>query len=78
MMTDGGGVRTWSTLLILRNLMAEIALAEYVLADAVSHSPPQPLGVPGDWIPRAHKNETSLNYHPFHYFDYIAGASTGG
>lgn len=78
MVKDGGGVRTYSTLLILRDLMAEIALAEFNLADEVSNSAPQPLGVPGDWIPRAYKNETSLNYHPCYYFDYIAGASTGG
>lgn len=58
--------------------MAEIAFAEYHLADAVLHSDPQPLGVPGDWFPRAYKTESSLNYHPCHYFDYIAGASTGG
>jgi hypothetical protein len=77
-MKDGGGVRTWSTLLILRHLMAEIALAEYLLADDVSDSPSQPLGVSGNWIPRAYKNETALNYHPCYYFDYIAGASTGG
>lgn len=77
-MKDGGGVRTYSTLLILRHLMAEIALAEYKLADEVTNSAPQISGEAGDWIPKAYKNETSQNYHPCNYFDYIAGASTGG
>ena len=77
-MKDGGGVRTYSTLLILRELMAEIALAEYYLADEVLSAAPQPLEIPGDWIPRAYKNETFLSYLPCQYFDYIAGTSTGG
>lgn len=77
-MKDGGGIRTYSSLLILRHIMAEIALAEYKLADQASDSAPQRLAEAGDWIPKAYKSETFQHYHPCHYFDYIGGASTGG
>lgn len=77
-MKDGGGVRTYSTLLILRHLMSEIALAEYNLAEQASDSALQRPEAAGDWIPKAYKSETVQNHHPCYYFDYIAGASTGG
>lgn len=58
--------------------MAEVALAEYKLADEVADSAPQLSGEAGDWIPKAYKNETFQNYHPCFYFDYITGTFTGG
>ena len=58
--------------------MSEIALAEYKLADQASDSASQRSGGAEDWIPKAYKSETFQNYHPCYYFDYIAGASTGG
>lgn len=58
--------------------MAEIALAEYLLAKENPTPTPQLFGSKGDWIPKAYKQETFLNYQPCDYFDYIAGASTGG
>lgn len=58
--------------------MSEIALAEYNLADQAPDSVPQRPAEAGDWIPKAYKSETVQHYHPCYYFDYIAGASTGG
>ncbi|OCL14592.1 FabD/lysophospholipase-like protein, partial [Glonium stellatum] len=48
---DGGGIRAYSSLLILHNLMKEVAALEH---------------------------EETTEFLPCHYFDYVAGTSTGG
>lgn len=65
--TDGGGIRGYSSLLILKQLMHEIAECERRLQR--EEGP-----VPGS--DRSNFNEDELL--PCHYFDYIYGTSTGG
>jgi hypothetical protein len=65
--TDGGGIRGYSSLLILKQLMHEIAECEQRLQK--EEGP-----VPGS--SRQEFNENELL--PCHYFDYMYGTSTGG
>lgn len=65
--TDGGGIRGYSSLLILKQLMHEIAECERRLQ--LEEGP-----VPGS--ERSDFNEDQLL--PCHYFDYMYGTSTGG
>jgi hypothetical protein len=65
--TDGGGIRGYSSLLIVQQLMKEIAACEIRLQD--SEGP-----VPGST--RKEFNEAELL--PCHSFDYMYGTSTGG
>ncbi len=65
--TDGGGIRGYSSLLILKQLMDEIAECERRLQRELGP-------VPGST--RTEFNEDDLL--PCHYFDYIYGTSTGG
>lgn len=64
---DGGGIRGYSSLLIVQRLMHEVALCERRLQD--EEGP-----VPGS--DRRHFDENELL--PCHYFDYMYGTSTGG
>ncbi|KAF8537718.1 hypothetical protein BDD12DRAFT_717299, partial [Trichophaea hybrida] len=60
---DGGGIRGYSSLLILKRIMqriAEIERADNCLSTAGMASPSQQLPL------------------PCHYFDYVFGSSTGG
>ncbi|KAL9118353.1 MAG: hypothetical protein Q9187_005102 [Circinaria calcarea] len=93
---DGGGVRGYSSLLILQALMEEIARLEQEQPLAPSSVSPleprvrttvmrQPSHRAGTVLreeifalPAPRRHQTLSNYLPCHYFDYIAGTSTGG
>lgn len=72
---DGGGIRGYSSLIILRALMSEIAQIEQTTepqAISSAHTPRiDPDKIP-DYVLRKGQ------YLPCHYFDYIAGTSVGG
>lgn len=110
LVADGGGIRGYSTLLILKDLMAKIAEEEQRISPAASSSAfPYTLnsGRQDDTSqrtslstsPRSTTASVQLNssptpvhpthsasvntsrssqFLPCHYFDYIAGTSTGG
>lgn len=64
---DGGGIRGYSSLLILKQLMHEVAECERRLQKELG---------PVDGSERRDFNEDELL--PCHYFDYMYGTSTGG
>lgn len=72
---DGGGIRGYSSLIILRALMNEIALVEQTLephALSSAHTDRiDPDIIPDEVLRKG-------QYLPCHYFDYIAGTSVGG
>ncbi|AEO64088.1 1e61e135-7bb5-4506-85fe-6b40823d76de [Thermothielavioides terrestris] len=72
---DGGGIRGYSSLIVLRALMREIARIEQSLeprASASTHTTQIPRHeIPDDVFKDG-------QYLPCHYFDYIAGTSVGG
>jgi len=72
---DGGGIKGYSSLIILRVLMQEIASIEQSL-EPHAHSSAHTERIPSDTIP----DHVLRNgqYLPCHYFDYIAGTSVGG
>ena len=78
---DGGGIRGYSTLLILQELMNYIEKYERESDSGAISSAYSPLV---DCLPEqnlaASPNERrpTLGYLPCHYFDYVGGASTGG
>ena len=84
---DGGGIRGYSALLILQELMRVIKTLETSHRDGAAESSYHPLpwnplyatdsrtGVQAD--PGSRRAE-SAKWLPCHYFDYIAGTSTGG
>lgn len=75
---DGGGVRTYSALLILRQLMEDVAYIESAFARGDYEAIPQPLNFRRFQNPALNARSASANYRPCQYFDYIAGASAGG
>jgi hypothetical protein len=79
---DGGGIWGYSSLLILAKLMREIRDLEMALIPAARTSSDSPL-IEGPISPRATERSSLTSSHthdflPCHYFDYIAGTSTGG
>ncbi|KAH6640517.1 patatin-like phospholipase-domain-containing protein [Chaetomium tenue] len=72
---DGGGIRGYSSLIVLRALMQEIERIEQTLEPRASAST-QTDRIPREQIPDDVFREGQ--YLPCHYFDYIAGTSVGG
>ncbi|KAM0199319.1 hypothetical protein ACHAPQ_011244 [Fusarium lateritium] len=78
--TDGGGVRGYASLLVLKRIMTEIRQIERNHEDPARKSSYYP------WMGEREKNANEDNpesgrvdeYLPCHYFDYVAGTSTGG
>ncbi|KAK4207027.1 calcium-independent phospholipase A2-gamma [Rhypophila decipiens] len=74
---DGGGVRGYSSLLILKRIMEEIKRIELEHDPAAKSS--AYYGWQGPQSPDGGDPPTSDGvYLPCHYFDYMAGTSTGG
>ena len=72
---DGGGIRGYSSLIILRTLMKEIARIETAHEKPAMSSAETP-NIPSDAIPAEVLRKGS--YLPCHYFDYVAGTGFGG
>jgi hypothetical protein len=71
--SDGGGIRGYSTLLIIKELMNVIGEIE-IQRDGAARSSYHPLSfVPnkGSQIPQDARSQPSVRYLPAHYFDYI-------
>ena len=87
---DGGGIRGYCSLLILQYLMHKIAelerpralnsfhplIPQNSISEASVELPRHPLIMPGEMDEESLRRTSQ--YLPCHYFDYIAGTSTGG
>ena len=82
---DGGGIRGYSALLIIKQIMEAIKEIEMNYragsdgpADSSYHPlPSNPQHVVGTRVPEEDERQ-SAKWLPCHYFDYMAGTSTGG
>ena len=78
---DGGGVRNFSSLLILRTLMRAVEEYERRINPGAKSSAYSPLVncLPDDGPTSLADGAASVfGYLPCHYFDYVSGTSTGG
>ncbi|KAI4146905.1 MAG: hypothetical protein L6R39_003298 [Caloplaca ligustica] len=75
---DGGGVRGYSSLLLLKRLMDEIASMEKEIDPEAGTSAFSPLIDLTSLYSDPMMKELANTYRPCHYFDYIGGSSTGG
>jgi hypothetical protein len=76
---DGGGVRGYSSLLILRALMSTIQRLEQPergKGPPVKSSADYPWKLKDDDELVAASTDSANQFYPCHYFDYIAGTST--
>lgn len=77
---DGGGIRGYASLLVLKRIMTTIRTLER------QHEDPAPSSCCYSWMrPSNHRTTEATadsdrvdEYLPCHYFDYVAGTSTGG
>ncbi len=69
---DGGGVRGFTSLLLLNELMRVVGMLEREADPNAVSSAYSP------WMDSKPNDEKQLGYKPCHYFDYIGGTSTGG
>lgn len=79
-LSDGGGVRGYASLLILKAIMTRIQAIERSGNGRVECSGSYPWSTPKNAEANGHASRTECldNFLPCHYFDYIAGTSTGG
>lgn len=78
---DGGGVRNFSSLLILQELMRAVGEYERRMSPDARSSAYSPLVncLPNEGTtPSVGGTGSVLGYLPCHYFDYVSGTSTGG
>lgn len=78
---DGGRVRNFSSLLILRELMRAVGEHEGLMNPDAKSSAYSPLVncLPDHGsTPSSGRTRSVLGYLPCHYFDYVSGTSTGG
>ncbi|KAL8693778.1 MAG: hypothetical protein Q9218_001474 [Villophora microphyllina] len=75
---DGGGVRGYSSLLLLKRLMDEVAVLEKQNNAQASTSAFSPLIDSKSLYGDPMMKELENTYRPCHYFDYVGGSSTGG
>ncbi|KAI4109374.1 MAG: hypothetical protein L6R37_000531 [Teloschistes peruensis] len=75
---DGGGVRGYSSLLLLKRLMDEVADLEKKCNAQANTSAFSPLIDSTSLFSDPMMKELENTYRPCHYFDYIGGSSTGG